>query len=178
MDSPRAPRLTAADYDQMVCDDHLRYELLDGVLVTSPRSDSTHSRVHFNLAGDIRHALRGQKRCQGFNELELQINDDTILIPDIMIIYGQDQLTKQRYLGVPLIVIEILSPSSMRIDLVYKLNTYQALGVSEYWIVDPELGAITLHDFANVTTTRLHDQDTIRSLAVPEIVIDLGPVFA
>ena len=39
-------------------------------------------------------------------------------------------------------VVEILSPSSLRHDRLVKLNLYQKAGVREYWIVDPENKAV------------------------------------
>ena len=38
--------------------------------------------------------------------------------------------------GIPLLVIEILSPSSARADRIVKRRRYQRTGVSEYWAVD------------------------------------------
>lgn len=44
----------------------------------------------------------------------------------------------------PLLVIEIVSPSSIAIDYRYKPSEYAALGISEYWIVDPLTSKISV----------------------------------
>jgi Uma2 family endonuclease len=45
---------------------------------------------------------------------------------------------KKAVLGVPSLLVEVLSPSTARVDRVKKLGIYARLGVPEYWIVDPE----------------------------------------
>ncbi len=45
--------------------------------------------------------------------------------------------------------LEILSPSTRSIDMVYKLNTFMTSGVSEFWIVDLDSRRITLYTFVD-----------------------------
>ena len=47
--------------------------------------------------------------------------------------------------GAPDLVIEILSKSTRRLDMLNKYNIYQRAGVREYWIVDPEARTVTVH---------------------------------
>ena len=178
MNVAREPQLlTIEDFDQLPHDDKLNDELLDGILYMSPRPNVSHARCHFNLIRDLGRALQGHSRCQGYNELELQIGDDTILVPDIMVICDTSKLTRQRYLGIPLLVVEILSEATLRRDLIYKLNKYESIGIAEYWIVDPKTKSVTVHDFANGSATLYDHEETITSQAVPEIVIDLSQIF-
>jgi Putative restriction endonuclease len=41
------------------------------------------------------------------------------------------------------LAVEVLSPSTRRIDLVLKREAYAAAGVASYWIVDPEVPSVT-----------------------------------
>ena len=47
--------------------------------------------------------------------------------------------------GAPDLVVEILSDSTRRVDLLKKFDIYQRAGVREYWIVDPEAHTVTVH---------------------------------
>src|SRR5258708_31594543 len=47
--------------------------------------------------------------------------------------------------GAPDLVIEILSPSSRKLDEVIKRKLYERSGVDEYWIVDPELDLVKVY---------------------------------
>ena len=40
--------------------------------------------------------------------------------------------------GIPLLVVEVLSPSTARYDRLVKRHRYQRAGTREYWIVDPD----------------------------------------
>lgn len=59
--------------------------------------------------------------------------------PDIFFVsdHKLEQLTNRRFEGAPDLIIEIISPSSVREDKVRKFDEYEQAGVSEYWIIDP-----------------------------------------
>lgn len=59
--------------------------------------------------------------------------------PDILFVKTehQDRLTEQRLIGIADLVIEIVSPESVRRDNEEKFNEYEAAGIPEYWIIDP-----------------------------------------
>ena len=44
----------------------------------------------------------------------------------------------------PLLVVEVVSPDSVSRDYRYKRSEYAALGIPEYWIVDPKENKVTL----------------------------------
>jgi Uma2 family endonuclease len=54
-------------------------------------------------------------------------------------------LTAANVQGVPELVIEIGSPSTRKRDETIKLRLYEREGVSEYWVVDPELDVIRVY---------------------------------
>ena len=56
---------------------------------------------------------------------------------------------KGRYMGTPTLTLEILSPSTRSIDMLYKLNTFMTSGVSEYWLADPDNQMITIYTFTD-----------------------------
>lgn len=65
--------------------------------------------------------------------------DDKVYVePDISVICDRDKLTDKGCAGAPDWVIEVASPGSRKMDYFVKLFQYQAAGVREYWIVDPD----------------------------------------
>ena len=63
---------------------------------------------------------------------------DTVVEPDITVVCDTSRLDQHGCKGAPELVMEILSPSSRRHDMLVKLNLYQRAGVREYWIVNPD----------------------------------------
>lgn len=57
-----------------------------------------------------------------------------------------DNYYKGKYFGVPLIIVEVVSPNNFRDDYETKRNLYERIGVQEYWIVNPYLGEVIKYD--------------------------------
>ena len=58
-------------------------------------------------------------------------------------------------------MIEIVSPSSKRMDYFIKLFKYQKAGVREYWIVDPGENKVIVYDFENEDMNTYDFEDQI-----------------
>lgn len=86
------------------------------------------------------------------NILDLLIysnNNVNYVEPDISIICDKNKLDDKGCNGAPDWIIEIVSPSSKRMDYYIKLFKYRTAGVREYWIVDPIREMILVYDFEN-----------------------------
>ena len=68
---------------------------------------------------------------------DLYLSEDTYLEPDIMVI-PRPGAPIARFEGVPLLVVEVLSPSTRSSDTVTKRDAYAHAGIPHYWIVDPD----------------------------------------
>ena len=66
--------------------------------------------------------------------------------PDLVFMAAahQDRIAEP-YWGVPDLVVEVVSPGTRRLDEVRKVKEYAEAGIPEYWVVDPEREAITIH---------------------------------
>lgn len=83
--------------------------------------------------------------------------------------------------GVPDLAVEVISPSSGRYDRVHKLQGYAAIGVPEYWIVDPEEQTLERLVIDDTGTYRVVDvlggDDTFAPASMPGLVIPLGELW-
>ncbi len=79
------------------------------------------------------------------------------------------------------LVVEIVSPSSVKEDYEDKLREYQAIGVAEYWIVDPvsKDPRVTVYSLKNGTYTQqiIRSSEQIISATFPELVITVAQVI-
>lgn len=144
--SPGKP-FTVAELDRMPDDGH-RYELLDGVLVVSPRPGNPHQEVAAELLGLLRAACPAGLRA--LPEPAVQVSRTTEFAPDLVVI-RQEQVTAAKCTEPPLLVAEVRSPSTGLIDRNLKKAAYQRFGVPSYWVVipdqrTPELIAFELRD--------------------------------
>ena len=154
---PAAGRpFTVAELDRMP-DDGRRYELLDGVLIVSPRPTTIHQFVAMRLLRVLADACP-EDLCvvpEPAVELGPQIEFD----PDLVVV-RMDQVGGAKFTEPPLLVVEIRSPSTALVDLNRKKAAYERFGVASYWIVNPdppqpELTVFEVHEgrYALVATT-------------------------
>jgi len=125
---------TVAELDRMPDDGH-RYELLDGVLVVSPRPGNPHQEVAAELLGLLRAACPAGMRA--LPEPAVQISRKTEFAPDLVVI-RHEQVTAAKCTEPPLLVVEVRSPSTALIDLNLKKAAYEQFGVPSYWVVIPD----------------------------------------
>jgi Uma2 family endonuclease len=122
-----------------------RWELIEGVAYDmTPAPGLEHQRVAAELSLGIGNRLkarkgRGQDRdCEVlFAPLDLFLGED-ILQPDLVVVCDPRKKNRRGIEGAPDLVVEILSPGSASRDAVRKRAIYQAAGVPEYLMVDPE----------------------------------------
>ncbi|WP_229776824.1 Uma2 family endonuclease [Alicyclobacillus cellulosilyticus] len=177
----RTETYTYADY--LTWDGPERWELIDGVpyMLASPTPE--HQRVLGRLFLDIGGFLRG-KPCEAFLaplDLCFEASMDTrhVVQPDLFVMC-EDYLRDQRVVGVPVWVIEVLSPSTAAHDAIRKLNLYQRVRVKEYWIVEPDERIINvyLHDGETLRwTAEYKPGDKLSPSLFPELVMDVAAVF-
>jgi Uma2 family endonuclease len=125
-------------------------EYIDGVVYMSPSPSTKHQRVSGRLNTKLMLYLEN-KPCEVIQapyDIELKcddIHDTKIVIPDLSVICEKKGFTDNKYIGIPDLIIEILSPSNQGHDLVTKFNLYMKYKVKEYWIVNPIKDAVTVY---------------------------------
>ena len=136
--------------------DDLKYELVDGseYLMSPPKIN--HLRIGSNLHRIISHYLHG-KRCKVFYEAPVIFDEKNHFIPDILVICDKNKIKPDAIYGAPDFVVEILSPSTRRKDMVLKLNKYLNAGVREYWIVDPKTRKVMTYDLTDELILKTYD---------------------
>ena len=175
MENYSLKRFSLAEFNSLKNDDEKRYELIDGIVLMSPRPNIKHQEIMSNLHFELRIFLKG-KPCKVFTEIELQL-EDNILIPDISVICGLENTDIQRYNKAPEIVVEILSPSSRYTDTFTKLIKYELFGVKEYWIANPETKVINIYNYERKTNIEYSDSDKLTSDIFNELEINLSNIF-
>lgn len=130
-------------------DDGRRYEIIEGVLYVTNAPSFAHqfavSKIFMALARFIEASNLGVVLTGPF-EIHLPGIAKPVL-PDIVYISTEKQPDpdSQFFEGAPDLVVEVLSPSTFRVDQSIKLDAYERAGVSEYWLADPKTRSITVY---------------------------------
>ena len=108
--------------------------------------------------------------------------EQDVMQPDLLIACDLEETVsgKDRYMGTPTLVVEILSPETRSKYMVDKLNTYMLSGVREYWVVDPKEKTILAYGFKDLKVDEFHDyklEDKLRSYFFEGLEADLVEVF-
>ena len=117
-------------------DDGRRYELLDGALIVTPAPGGRHQVIVGAL-----YRLLWTARPPGLTVLVSPIDfvprPESVLQPDVVVV-DEDEADQPRLTRPPVLVVEVISPSSRSVDLGAKRYAYATAGVPNYWVVDPE----------------------------------------
>ena len=131
--------------------DGQRAELIDGQIYMMSPPDTRHQRLVSQFTQEIGHYIRSHGgSCEVFPApfaVFLNEDDKTYVEPDISVVCSPDKLTEKGCSGAPDWVIEIVSPSSAKMDYGAKLFKYRTAGVREYWVVNPLKNSVTVFDF-------------------------------
>ncbi len=161
-------------------------EYIDGMVYMSPSPSTAHQRISRKLLIQLDHYLTG-KTCEVFHapfDIELKADNSEeakVVIPDLSVICDKSGFTESRYIGVPTLIVEILSPSNQSHDLITKLNLYLKVGVKEYWIVNPMLHSVTVYSLNEEGLYEQHDIKTeggmIKSRILDGFSVDVNGIF-
>jgi Uma2 family endonuclease len=185
MSLPEDSQMTYEEFLKLREETDRRVEYVDGIVYLSPSPSTTHQRISMKLSAFLYDLLEG-KECEVFAapyDIELT-NDKTeekkVVVPDLSIICDKEGLTETKYVGVPEIIIEILSPSNQSHDLIFKTNLYQQMGVKEYWIVNPILENVMVYSLGEDGTYRLIENEkegSVTSRVIESFKVSVEKLF-
>ena len=149
MPLPREHHYTSEDYWNLP-EGH-RAELIDGQLYNMAPPSRMHQKLIFQFMLVLGQYIRDHHgTCEVYPApfaVNLDAEDKDWVEPDISVICDTSKLDDRGCNGAPDLVVEVVSPSSRRIDYSTKNALYSEAGVREYWIVDPEKERTTVYRY-------------------------------
>lgn len=131
-----------------------RLELIDGEIYNmSPSPSRRHQQTLGELFTDFSVFLKGRE-CKVFfapfdvrlfAENKLDDDIDNVVQPDLSVVCDQKKLDDKGCNGAPDMIVEVLSPSSVKMDRWNKYQLYEKARVKEYWLVDPVNESVEIH---------------------------------
>lgn len=168
---PRSRPLTRADLDAMPDDGH-RYELIDGALIVTPAPGLPHQRAVGELYLVLRSACPPELEVL-LAPFNVALAEDTVMQPDLLVARRRD-LTMRDLPSAPVLAVEVLSPSTRRIDLTLKRSRLEAAGCECYWAIDPHEPSFTAWELAGERyrlVVEVHGDDTFEATRPYPVVV-------
>ncbi len=170
-----------------------RYELIDGELVELPPESRLNSTVAIRvllalLAAGIDVELIHPGKCE-VQVLVLQPSDAANRYPDLVVLRPEHLELTQRRLTItlemppPRLIAEVVSPGKTNRDrdYIHKRAQYAAIGVPEYWLIDPMAATVMVLTLAGASYQEVGvfgTQDAIVSVEFPELALRVEQLFA
>jgi len=184
---PHTPRVKLT-YDDFVLfpDDGKRHELIDGEHYVTPSPARKHQAIAWNLTLLIGNYLRAYPVGRAFAApFDVVFSDFDVVEPDLLFISSarqNDVLTTKHVRGAPDLVVEIGSPATRKRDETIKRRLYERFGVSEYWVIDPELDIVHVYrrseaGYDRVAELTLERRDVLTTSLLPGLDLPLTDIF-
>jgi Uma2 family endonuclease len=176
----QARRWTYEEYYKL--DDGQRYEIIDGDLLMAPSPDVWHqdwiSNLHFLLRLYFAQHRAGRLFIVPF---DVVLDAENTVQPDLIFVAAANAgiIESRAIFGAPDLVVELLSPSSIRRDRHVKKALYARFGVKEYWIGDPankEMEILTLRDGRYQRLCAVTEKGKLVSKILPGLELDLADI--
>jgi len=174
----QSKRWTYEEYYKL--DDDQRYEILNGELVMAPAPDTWHQSWSGDIYALLRTHVTGQKLGKLFMApVDVVLDPENTVQPDIVFVAAANAgiIQRRAIFGVPDVLVEVISPASVRRDRYDKRQLYARFGVKEYWIGDPAnkaLEILTLKSGAYELYGCAEEKGKLTSLLLPGLEFDLS----
>ena len=178
-------KLTYEDF-VLFPDDGKRHELIDGEHYVTPSPNTKHQAIAINLAGMIWSYLQQRPIGRVFGApFDVVFSDFDVVEPDLLYLSSARAaavLTPKHAKGAPDLVVEIGSKGTRKRDETIKRRLYERFGVSEYWVIDPEIDTIKVYRrpggrYKRAAELSLEDGDVLTTPLLPGLDLPLAKIF-
>ncbi|MBZ9623229.1 Uma2 family endonuclease [Clostridium sp. FP2] len=145
----------------------VKEEWIDGNVMMSPRPQYNHMEIEKMIGFRLENYFNGKCKVALENALFLtkedpsELKNDIVklkklvtgkgaeLVPDVAVYCNKEQIFKRGFLGVPQLVVEVLSPGNSEDDTIKKKDIYEKFHVPEYWIASPMSKKVYVYNLEN-----------------------------
>ncbi len=131
-------------------------EYVDGEIEERPMGQNDHSAWQQAIClWFARHAAEWNIRVRP--ELRVRASETRYRIPDVTIL-DRDLPVEQIVTHPPVAVFEILSPEDRYARLMRKLRDYEAMGIAQIWVIDPEGPVTQRYEKGQLTAAKVFEE--------------------
>ncbi len=164
-------QFTRADWDRLP--EGFPAQLVGGMLVKEASPNYGHVRVESRILAMLSTLLSRDRVLPA--PADVAIDEYNVFQPDVVVV-REIPSDDAHDVGIPLLVVEVVSPSTARRDRGVKRRRLLAAGVEEVWIVDREAGTVEVYDASGCRVAT--GEEAIASHAVPGFEVVPSRLFA
>ncbi|MCX6581141.1 MAG: Uma2 family endonuclease [Candidatus Aminicenantes bacterium] len=183
----RTAALRIEDLPEYTYDDYVqwegRWEVIQGIpYAMTPSPNIIHQKINTNIVWQLKNLLKTCRKCEVLMPVDWPVFDDTVVQPDALVVcHDRSDIGIEKLEVTPVMVFEVLSPSTSRKDRGIKYRLYEQAGVKYYCIVDPETKSSEVY----VMKKDKYDRETgfkegqmQFDLGLCQIAFDFGEIFS
>lgn len=143
-------KYTLEEYLELDRNSEERYEYFNGEVFAMAGGSPSHARISLNVCTSLTQKLKGG-RCEAFNS-GMRVKVPKALpyrYPDVSVVCGEpifDELDGQQMLVNPVLIVEVLSPSTAAYDMVDKFAEHQSIdSFQEYLVISQDRPHVIQH---------------------------------
>jgi len=172
-------KLTAEEFFWLYPEES-RFELVDGEVYEMPTPTPKHQRIVRKMLSAIGQYVDILSVGDVYpSPIDVVFDEENVLQPDIVYISDLSKV-KDRIYGVPDLVVEVASPSTLKRDITDKMKIYERYGVKEYWVVFPSEKTIVVYQLTEngyELFSSAIEKGKVRSKVLEGFEINLEEVF-
>ena len=162
-------------------DDGTQWQIIDGeAFAMTPAPMPRHQRIQQEIGWHLENYFR-ERPCDVFPApTDVKLSERDVVQPDLSVVCDPDQVKRTHIEGPPTLVVEIISPSTVTLDRVRKMNLYDKAGVKEVWLVTPYpwLAEVFVLDGGSYRLAAAYEKDgLLESVTFPGLTVALTEVF-
>ncbi|MGH8021842.1 MAG: Uma2 family endonuclease [Opitutaceae bacterium] len=160
-----------------------RYQLVEGELIMAPAPNLYHQEI----VGRLFRVLAAHVEQHDLGRVfvapaDVYLTEHNVVQPDVLFVAKARErlLAEDGIYGAPDLVVEVVSPSTARLEKTTKRRVYAQAGVDEMWLADPVLRQVHVYRFTQDPAKPaciLDEGDTLEIPLLPGVQISLTDVF-
>ena len=178
----RSKKWTVEDYLQL--EEDVKCEILDGELLMTPAPLISHQRTLASLYQQLIFFVNQQQAGElFFAPVDVYLDGENVYQPDLVFVStARSSIIQEKgIMGIPDLVVEVISPSNSYIDRYSKKAKYEQFGVKEYWIADPANQTLEIFVLASSGNYELFlflpQQGSVKSTVLNSLDFELANIF-
>jgi Uma2 family endonuclease len=167
-------------YEEYAGLDDTVFEIINGKAIMSPSPELFHQQ----WVGDLFAILRQHVKAHALGKIfvapiDVVLDRDNVVQPDLVFVCTANSglLERRGIMGAPDLVVEVISPGSLRRDRYDKRELYARFGVKEFWLADVanhSLEVLTLQQAGYQLASCATGEGKIHSTLLPGFELDLA----